>query len=47
MTTIVIEGGIIIEQGINVDIAPIISEAYITTEDNLEIIAENGDNLVT
>ena len=47
MTTIVIEGGIIIGQGIEININPIVVGAYITTENNIEIIAENGDNLVT
>lgn len=47
MTTIVIEGGIIIEQGIEINVNALVIEAFITTENSDPILAENGDNLVT
>jgi hypothetical protein len=47
MITIEIGGGVTIEGGISMNVLEVVTTDYITTEDNLEIIAENGDNLVT
>jgi hypothetical protein len=47
MITIEIGGGVTIESGISINVLEVVVSDYITTEDNLEIIAENGDNLVT